>query len=246
MAATAKRSPIRGTLRALRHRLLNATASYLAEPVKQIGASRSADAGSLAAQLLPGDVLLTDGNTRGAALVRRVLRSPWSHVAMYVGPLEEGADPRCIVEADVAAGVRSVRVSDFAGQRVRVLRAKVLTDAERRRLAEWVVSRIGDGYDLALALRLAVRLLRLPLARSLPATAGSMAQSATRFICSSLLAQAFALTGHAIAPLQLGLSSAGAGQHVYVTPLDFASASLFEAIVPAPSAQEGSRTQARA
>jgi hypothetical protein len=48
----------------------------------------------LASVLLPGDVLLTDGNTRMAALVRRVTRSAWSHVSMYVGPLEAGPDPR--------------------------------------------------------------------------------------------------------------------------------------------------------
>jgi hypothetical protein len=35
---------------------------------------------------------------------------------MYVGPLETGADPRCIVEADSAAGVRAIlaRVADDA------------------------------------------------------------------------------------------------------------------------------------
>ena len=74
------------------------------------------------AMLRYGDVLLTEGNTRMAALVRRITGSPWSHVSMYVGPLEEGSDPRCIVEADVAAGARAVPLSELKGLRVRVLR----------------------------------------------------------------------------------------------------------------------------
>ena len=61
---------------------------------------------------------------------------------------------------------------------------------------------------------LAMTLLRLPLT---PRLAGG--QSATRFICSSLLAQAFVLVCYAIA-----------ADHRYVTPGDFESAAVFDAI----------------
>jgi hypothetical protein len=126
----------------IRSRLIGALAVYLAEPVKPHAAAAAADPLSLSAVLLPGDVLLTDGNTRAAALVRRITRSSWSHVSMYVGPLEEGPDGRCIVEADVAAGVRSVRLSELKGQHVRVLRPTGLNDMDRRRLVDWVISRL--------------------------------------------------------------------------------------------------------
>lgn len=53
------------------------------------------------------------------------------------------------LEADVAAGVRAVPLSEFSGLRVRVLRPAGLQEADRRRLADWVVSRIGDEYDIA-------------------------------------------------------------------------------------------------
>lgn len=65
---------------------------YLAQPLRQDG-SATAGPQSLSATLLPGDVLLADGNTRAAALVRRITRSKWTHVAMYVGALQEGLDP---------------------------------------------------------------------------------------------------------------------------------------------------------
>ena len=192
---------------------VDALALYLSQPVRHHSSS-SANPLALAALLLPGDVLLTDGNTRMAALVKRITRSTWSHVSMYVGPLEEGPDPRCIVEADVSAGVRAVPLTEFKGQRIRVLRPSGLGDAERRRLADWVVSRIGNQYDLAHAWMLARRFLRLPLPSFFPS-----AQDATRFICSSLLAQAFVFVGYQIAP-----------DHSYVTPSDFDGASVFEVV----------------
>jgi hypothetical protein len=195
---------------------IDALAHYLAQPVRHHSPA-SADPLSLAAVLLRGDVLLTEGNTRAAALVRRITRSTWSHVSMYVGPLEDGPDPRCVVEADVAAGVRAVRLSEFKGQRIRVLRPTGLGETERRRLADWVVSRIGNPYDLAHAWMLARRFLRLPQPSLSPSAPSAMAQSATRFICSSLLAQAFLLVGYPIAP-----------DHSYVIPRDFESASAFE------------------
>ena len=81
-------------------RVARALARYLSQPVSRPAAS--GDVLALSPLLRAGDVLLTEGNTRAAALVRRVTRSPWAHVSIYVGPLKEGDDPRCIVEAEVA------------------------------------------------------------------------------------------------------------------------------------------------
>ncbi len=198
----------------MRGRLLGALALYLTEPLRHAVGSTPGEAQSLHAVLRPGDVLLSDANSRMAALVRRVTRSSWSHVSMYVGPLEDGPDPRCIVEADLAAGVRAVPLSSFEGQRARVLRPVGLGEAERHRIADWVVKRIGDPYDVAHAWTLARWLLRLP---ARPAT---LARDAKRFICSSLLAQAFLFIGFPIA----------AGAPAYVIPGDFESASGFEVV----------------
>src|SRR2546426_12744636 len=96
----------------LRTRLIGALARYLAQPVKRYSPTTDADPLSLSAVLHHGDVLLTEGNTRVAALVKRITRSTWSHVSIYVGPLEKGPDPLCIVEADIAAGVGRGRLHD--------------------------------------------------------------------------------------------------------------------------------------
>src|SRR5437879_13344904 len=99
----------------LRTALIGALASYLAQPVKHYSPATDTDPQSLSAVLHDGDVLLTEGNTRVAALVKRITQSTWSHVSMYVGPLEKGPDPLCIVEADIAAVLSPVRLSDLKG-----------------------------------------------------------------------------------------------------------------------------------
>jgi hypothetical protein len=208
--------------------LMQLLTAYLAQPMTRRRPSRTQDLLSLRQGLLPGDVLLTDGNTRGAALVRRITRSSWAHVSMYVGPLDDGDDAPCIVEADIAAGVRSVPLSEFAGQQVRVLRPKSLSDADRQRLVEWVVSRIGDAYDLAHAWRLAIS-LRLPLLGRLGSAGSAMAENTTRFICSTLVAHGFVLVGCKIPALQMGSRAVGGDSYRYVTPQDFELAPIFEA-----------------
>ena len=216
-------------LNRVRIRLAGGLARYLAQPVRHYSPATTADPQSLSELLLPGDVLLTDGNTRIAALVKRITGSGWSHVSMYVGPLEEGPDPLCIVEADIAAGVRAVRLSELRGLHVRALRPTGLNEPERRRLADGVVTHIGAEYDLALAWALAGKLL-LPLAPRLPMPPTTMAQSATRFVCSTLLAQAFMLVGYPITPVQIAVRDPRAADHRYVTPRDFESASVFEVV----------------
>ncbi len=185
-------------------------ARYLAEPVSRRAASE--DVRALSPWLRPGDVLLTEGSTRAAVLARRLTRSPWAHVSIYVGPLEPGDDARCIVEADISAGVRAVPLSEFDGQRARIVRPLGLDETDRQLLADWLVSHIGAPYDLALACALARRFLKLPAPRA-------TVQSKGGFICSSLLAQAFLHVGHPIPASQC-----------CVVPRDFESAAGFKVL----------------
>jgi hypothetical protein len=215
-----------------RRRLIGALVLYLAKPAKCYSLATPADAPAFAGILDPGDVLLSDGNTRVAALVKRITQSTWSHVSMYVGPLEEGPDPLCIVEADVAAGVRSIRLSELKALQVRVLRPIGLNDTDRRRLADWVVNRIGGEYDLAHAWLLGRNLLRQRLPARLRSLQYTMAKNATRFICCSLLAHAFALVGYSILPVQMRVSPTDTMDHRNLTPGDFERASVFKVVWP--------------
>jgi hypothetical protein len=216
----------------MRARLIAALAVFLTQPLKRYSPATTTDPESLSAVLRNGDVLLTEGNTRAAALIKRITRSTWSHVSMYVGPLEEGPDPRCVVEADIAQGVRSIRLSELAGLNVRVLRPVGLNDALRSWLAEWVVSQIGGEYDLKHAWVLARSLLGMPPKVSGPPASNGIAESATRFICSTLLANAFALVGYPILPIHMPRAAVSAADHRYVIPRDFERAPVLEVVGP--------------
>jgi Permuted papain-like amidase enzyme, YaeF/YiiX, C92 family len=218
----------------LREHVRAALTDFLNRPATRHRREATRDAGSLSAILRNGDVLLAEGNTRAAALVKRLTRSTWSHVAMYVGPLDDGPNPRCIVEADVAAGVRSIRLSELEALNFRVLRPVALDDADRGRLAEWVISRIGGEYDLKHAWALARTFLPALLKSSLQPTPSGIAGNATRFICSTLLANAFAVVGSPIPPIRTPVSAVSAADHRYVIPSDFESAPIFEVVGQVP------------
>jgi Permuted papain-like amidase enzyme, YaeF/YiiX, C92 family len=211
-------------------RLLAALTLYFAQPIKHSITDPSADPQSLAGVLKRGDVLLTHGNSRFAALIKCVTRSPWSHVSMYVGPLDDGPDPLCVVEADITAGVRSIRLSELNALHVRVLRPVGLTDRDRCRLADWVVGRIGSEYDVAHALGLLRNELRLRLPDRFGAAPRKIACSTSGFICCSLLAHAFAWIGYPILPDQMRGSLTVAADPASLIPSDFERASIFAAV----------------
>ena len=217
-------------LTGVRDRLLAAVTLYLAQPIKHSTADRDSVPQSLAAVLHRGDVLLTQGNSRFAAVINCLTRSPWSHVSMYVGPLDDGSDPLCIVEADIATGVRSIRLTELDALQVRVLRPIGLTETDRTRLANCVVGQIGSEYDLAHAWRLLRNVLQFLLPVRFRSAPGTIVRSAERFICCSLLAHAFACVGHSVLPDKAGLSLTVTADVTYLIPSDFERASLFEVV----------------
>jgi len=210
---------------------MSALALYLTKPVDEFSMLTTADQQALAMVLRRGDVLLSAGSTRCAELVKRLTQSRWSHVSMYVGALEDASDPMCVVEAHIAGGVRAIRLSELEARRICVLRPVGLDDTDRGRLVESVLRYVGSEYDFAHAWLLARSLLlrrRWARLRSVPTTMG---RSATRFICSGLIAQAFALIGHSILPAGGTVSDQEAHDR-FLVPADFERASVFAIVWP--------------
>jgi hypothetical protein len=177
---------------------LKPLASYLNQPSASFAPALPADVDVLARVLQPGDVILVEGNTRFASLVRVLTQSTWSHVAMFVGPLDVYPDPPCLVEADVEQGVRTIPLSELRGMSARVVRANGLARQERAQVAHRALARVGQHYDVDYAIGL-VRSL-WPIGRGRARRDLAPVAAAERAICSTLLAQAFEEAGYPILP----------------------------------------------
>ena len=68
-------------------------ARYLDEPVSGYEPFTPSDPEALRQSLLPGDVLLVEGNARISGVIKYLTQSTWSHSALYVGPLQKSASP---------------------------------------------------------------------------------------------------------------------------------------------------------
>ena len=176
-------------------------ARYLAAPREGYGHGPSSRAELLAATLRRGDVLLVEGTSRFAGAIKYLTQSTWSHAALCLGVEQDGGAP-VFVDADINDGVRTVPLAEFSGLHARICRPVGLSPAEIERVAGFMLTRIGNHYDLKNVLDLARYLLWPPpvpdpIKRRMLALGSG---EPTRAICSTLLAQAFESVRYPILP----------------------------------------------
>ena len=75
------------------------------------------DPEALRQSLLPGDVLLVEGNNNVSGVIKYLTQSTWSHSALYVGPLAgrfgEDGEPHVLIEANLGEGVVAAPLSKY-------------------------------------------------------------------------------------------------------------------------------------
>lgn len=181
-------------------------ARYLAKEVHVHSVIAATSPERLLATLLPGDVLLVEGQSRISTAIKYLTQSTWSHAALYVGDaLVKAGYPadHCFVEADTVEGVRSVGITALAGLHSRICRPVGLNPAECAQVAAFAMARIGCQYDLRNVFDLARYLLPTPpvpqrFRRKLLALGSG---DPTRAICSTLIAEAFQSIRYPILPI---------------------------------------------
>lgn len=179
-------------------------AAFLMKNVSGYRPSAPPDPASLARTLQPGDVLLVEGATRIAAMIKYLTQSSWSHAALYVGPMgahEADGEMHVLVEVDVQNGVTTAPLSKYSGASVRICRPVALTPIDRDAVVAYARSRIGHAYDIRNVIDLGRYLLPLPVPsrfrrRMLALGSGEP----TRAICSTLIAQAFETVRYPVLP----------------------------------------------
>ncbi|HVR71817.1 MAG TPA: YiiX/YebB-like N1pC/P60 family cysteine hydrolase [Vicinamibacteria bacterium] len=166
----------------------------------------------------PGDVLLVEGKTRIAQIIKYITQSSWSHCGLYVGDrvVREDHSRRerylglygdearhLVLEADLASGVSVAPLAKYTEYNIRICRPYSLDEEDRGRILEEVLAHLGDRYDRRQLFDLGRYLTPFHL---LPArwrrkaffSGGSESRSV---ICSGLIAQAFLRVGYPILPL---------------------------------------------
>jgi len=219
-------------------------ARYLAKPAAGYEPFTPSDPEALRHSLKPGDVLLIEGNSHVAGVIKYLTQSTWSHSALYVGPIKDAAapdgEPHVLIEAEIDEGVVSSPLTKYAQFHTRICRPVGLTNADLERVCAYARERVGLGYDLKNIIDLLRYLFPMPVPqrwRRRMMTLGS--GDPTRIICSALIAQAFEAVRYPILPKVTRLESRQARRDILeirhsslYAPRDFDISPYFEVVKP--------------
>ena len=156
--------------------------------------------------LQPGDVLLIEGNQQVSAVIKYLTQSTWSHAALYVGDMldehDENGERHTLIEVNLGEGCVSAPLSRYETYNTRICRPVGLTRADRQKVVEFMVGKLGMQYDVRNIFDLMRYFLPTPPVpvrwrRRMLAFGSS---SPTKAICSSLIAQAYQSVKYPILP----------------------------------------------
>ncbi|HEB96662.1 MAG TPA: hypothetical protein ENI96_09575 [Sedimenticola thiotaurini] len=176
------------------------------------------DFNRLCYELRPGDILLVEGRSRVARVIKTITHSAWTHSALYIGRLcdieSDGlrrriarcyrGDPgeKLLIEAELATGTCVVPVSRYRRDHLRICRPSGLSPDDARRVIEYAAARLGNPYDVRQVLDLARFFFPWALfpRRWRSSLFQHNAGAPTRTVCSCLLAEAFSQVDFPILP----------------------------------------------
>lgn len=181
-------------------------AKYLNSPISNYRVPSAISIEQIRECLVPGDILLVEGNLRFSTAIKYLTQSTWSHATLYIGDTlgqnsSEG-EPLCLIEADLEKGVIAIPLSNYANFHTRICRPRGLTEEDKIKVIQYAISRLGNKYDLKHIIDLLRYLLPTPpvptLWRRRLLALGS--GEPTKAICSTLIAQAFQSVRYPILP----------------------------------------------
>ncbi len=128
----------------LAHKLVQTTSGYqLYTP---------SDYETLCSTLQPGDVLLVEGNQHVSVVIKYLAQSTWSHAALYIGDAlpetEDGSERGRLIEVNLGEGCVATPLSRYETFNTRICRPTGLTTADRQKVVDFMVDKIGLQYDV--------------------------------------------------------------------------------------------------
>ena len=165
------------------------------------------------------DVLLIEGKSRVSRVIKLLTQSPWSHAFLYVGRLHDIEDPeirklvaasysgnledQLIIESELGVGTVVRSLSLYKDNHIRICRPRNLSHLDGQKIIAYLVQRLGMEYDVRQIFDLARFLFPwfIMPRRWRSSLFTHNAGSATRTVCSTIIAHAFQSIQFPILPL---------------------------------------------
>jgi hypothetical protein len=202
-------------------------------------------------ELHPCDVVLVEGRSRAAGLIKAITQTNWTHVALYVGRICDQNHPHIklllhqhytgsetdhlLVEAELGSGAILTSIEKYFDYHVRICRPKTLTRKDKTSVLIHALKRLGIEYDIRQLLDLARWLYPyslLPRRWRSSLFEQNIDRRRTHTICSTLIVEAFYSVDYPIRPHlvadelgELRLSQANARTCI---PRDFDASPYFD------------------
>jgi hypothetical protein len=203
-------------------------------------------------ELRPGDVLLVEGRSNVAEIIKTVTQSMWTHSLFYLGRLHDVDDPmlrdqiqkyrhcnpdeQLIIEAVLGKGIIVTSIEEYEGEHLRICRPRGITRADSQSVIQHAIYALGTDYNVRQIMDLArfmVPYWFLPR-RWRSTLFEHNAGRPTKTVCSTMMAEAFASVRFPIVPVihqdKKGDLSLIRRNSQLITPRDFDHSPYFDVI----------------
>lgn len=203
-------------------------------------------------ELRPGDVLLVEGRSNVAEIIKSITQSMWTHSFFYIGRLHDIDDPmlrdhiqkyrhcspdeQLIIEAILGKGIIVSSIEDYDGEHLRICRPRGITRTDSQAVLAYAIRQLGTDYNVRQIMDLARFMFPywfLPR-RWRSTLFEHNAGKPTKTVCSTMMAEAFAKVRFPIIPVihqdKDGQLSLIRSNSKLITPRDFDHSPYFDVI----------------
>jgi hypothetical protein len=203
-------------------------------------------------ELRPGDVLLAEGRSNVADIIKAVTQSIWTHSILYIGRLHDIDDPdarkriekfcdcapdeQLIIESLLGHGTIINPLDKYRGEHLRICRPSGLTRKDAQSVINYAVNTLGTDYNVRYIMDLARFMFPywwIPK-RWVSSLFEHNAGRPTKTVCSVMMAEAFASVHFPIRPVlhqdENGTLKMFRRNTKLITPSDYDYSPYFEII----------------
>ncbi|OGO95743.1 MAG: hypothetical protein A3F41_06075 [Coxiella sp. RIFCSPHIGHO2_12_FULL_44_14] len=199
--------------------LFKALGQYLTREVDATKRPFLCDFDRICHEIIPGDVLLIEGNNRISRVIKRITYSHWTHSALYIGRLHSIEDPQTrhivrkyyhgpagdqlLIESLIGQGTVIRPITEYKTHHIRICRPVGLSHSDAQKVITAAVHHVGHKYNIRHFIDLGRFLLSSHLLpkRWKSSLFYERPGKASHDICSSMIAEAFTSVNFPILPL---------------------------------------------